>query len=65
MSAVMGEFHCEAWGSSAVVYPKILDDAGSVTCARCAVFVSSYREFKRRAERAVDASVNGRRVTGC
>jgi len=61
----MDEFECEACGSAAVAYPKVLADAEPVVCARCAAIVSSYREFKLRIERTIGQSGNDRRVTGC
>ncbi len=61
----MDDFECRVCGSVAVTYPKIFDDDAPVACAGCAEVVSSYGEFKQRAERAIRASSRRGRVTGC
>jgi hypothetical protein len=61
----MDGFECPDCGSPDVVYPKVLEDDEPVACAGCAAFVSTYREFKERAERVIGAEPNGARITGC
>jgi hypothetical protein len=56
---------CPICGSPGVSYPKVLEDQAPVVCAGCARFVSTYGEFKRRAERTIAADPNRTRATGC
>ena len=65
MSGMTEEFACKECGDFAVLYPINFDDDAPVICARCETFVSTYREFRCRAERGTGASPNGERVTGC
>jgi len=61
----MDEFACHVCGCPAVAYPKILQEDEAVTCAKCATFLGTYGEFKKRAERAMSAHPVGARITGC
>jgi len=61
----MDEITCRVCGCPALVYPKILQDDEPVRCAGCGGLVSTYGEFKKRAERAMSADADGVRITGC
>ncbi len=61
----MDDFRCTACGSPAVTFPKVLDERALVACAGCEQVVSTYGEFKQRAERAILLSPRRARVTGC
>ena len=59
----MNEFGCPVCLSSALAYPKVLEDDQPVTCADCGAFVSTYGELKQRAEHAPTLTNVG--VSGC
>jgi hypothetical protein len=61
----MDEFACRDCGSPAVVYPRVFEDDEPVVWAGCAAFVSTYREFKERAERVLSGNPKGAPITGC
>jgi hypothetical protein len=61
----MDDFECRLCGSVAVIYPKTFADDAPVACAGCANVVSSYGEFKQRAQRVIGANRRCGRVTGC
>jgi len=61
----MDDFGCPACGSLALAYPKALEDNEPVVCSGCAQFVSTYGEFKRRAEQALISFHTDVRVSGC
>jgi len=61
----MDEFACRVCGSPAVVYPRVFENDEPVVCAGCAAFVSTYREFKERAERVLSGNPKGAPITGC
>jgi len=62
---MMDEFACRGCDSPAVVYPRVFEDDEPVVCAGCALFVSTYREFKERAELVLSGNPNSVRITGC
>jgi hypothetical protein len=62
---MMTEFGCPVCLSSALAYPKVLNDDQPVTCADCGAFVSTYGELKRRAERTPSSNLTGVAVSGC
>ena len=64
-SCVNNDFRCPACRSSALAYPKVLDDDQPVACAGCGAFVSTYGELKRRTERAPNANPPRFPVSGC
>ena len=41
---------CPAYGSSAFIYPRLLDDDKPVKCPGCGAFVSTYGEMLRSSE---------------
>ena len=57
----MDDFGCPACGSPALVYPSVLEDNEPVACSCCGAFLSTYGEFKERAERVLGS----KQVSGC
>ena len=62
---VMDDFECVACGCPAVVYPRVLEDGEPVACSRCGAFVSTYGQFKARAEAAERSNWARSPVSGC
>jgi len=62
---MMTEFGCPVCLSSALAYPKVLNDDQPVTCFDCGAFVSTYGELKRRTERTPTSGPTGVAVSGC
>jgi hypothetical protein len=53
------DFKCPVCRTSALVYPRVLEDGEPVACAGCGTFVSTYGELKRRAEATPLLRVSG------
>jgi transcription elongation factor Elf1 len=62
---VMDDFKCPDCGSRALVYPKVLEDEGPVTCSSCGTFVLTYSELKRRSELALASKRQRVPLSGC
>ena len=62
---LMDDFECVACGCPAVVYPRVLSDDEPVACSRCGAFVSTYGQFKARAEVAERSNLARSAVCGC
>jgi hypothetical protein len=61
----MDDFECLVCGSPSVIYPRALEDDEPVACSGCGAFVSTYGEFKRRAELVQRSQPAGFQVSGC
>jgi DNA-directed RNA polymerase subunit RPC12/RpoP len=61
----MDDFRCPACGSSALTYPRVLENDEPVACARCGELVSTYGELKRRSEQALGSNPTRSPVSGC
>jgi hypothetical protein len=61
----MDDFGCPSCGSSALLYPKLLEGDEPVTCASCGELVSTYAELKRRFEPELGSNSIGVALSGC
>jgi DNA-directed RNA polymerase subunit RPC12/RpoP len=61
----MDDFKCPDCGGRALVYPKVLQDDGPVTCSSCGTFVLTYSELKRRSELTLASKSQRVPLSGC